>query len=373
MHKFSMRVMTYFKKIWVWVFAADLLLAFSCFGQNANCPVIDSSAYKIKQPSCGKSDGSITGIKVQSSGTKILYFWHDVNNKNIVIGRTVNLTDVAAGTYMLEVTDNSGCGGSVYSKEITLEDVNAIQFNDENVIVHGSGCGNDGSIKGIVVSNATLYTWVNVSTGDTVLQSATQTDLTNVPPGTYQLTASNGSCQYTSKDYEVSSSTILPRIVGYKITPGTCGALPSVVEVSLSLNPDQDRLTYYFFNKAGLILSTGFLLPKDIPNPVIKAAESSGADSVSLYVYNNVCLILLGKYYLPTTEMSVSVSQSVVSNDHCNQKLGYIYPAIINGGRGSNKWVYEWTDASTGKIVGLGKTLDRVGAGTYNFKVTSES
>jgi hypothetical protein len=115
-----------------------------------------------------------------TDGTKINYTWH--NAAGVVVGRNKDLVDVGEGAYRLEVSDNSGCANSVFSKYFLLESANVIKLFDGDIEIHPSTCNSDGFIKGLVVTGATLYTWKNVETGKEYVSTLTS-DLFNIPTG----------------------------------------------------------------------------------------------------------------------------------------------------------------------------------------------
>jgi len=357
--------------------AVSLLLIFADFGvpclpyqtkknvETFDCPTFDYTSMVVTNADCGEANGSITGIKIISTGTKTTYAWHDV--ENTIIGHSANLINIPAGVYRLEVSDN-GCTTTVFSSRITVSNNNAITFDDQDISIKSATCGNTGAITGILVTNATSYKWIDVSSGTAISTSTSSPDLVNAPPGNYQLLMSNSTCQVTSKTYNVPSSFMVPKVVDAVITPGLCGELPASVVVTLQVLPTQPRLTYEYVNDDGAILSSGPIIA-EVPNPMPKLGVTVGGTYRLLVVNDDGCAVTLGTYELPTIEMSISPTESVVGNDRCNQHIGYIVPVILNGGRGSQDWIYTWTDVETNKIIGVNKTLSNVSAGTYKFYV----
>lgn len=365
------------KNISLWSIATLLLFIFSSFSKPGlpivsgektkivDCPTIDYSNIKIVRPDCEQSNGSITGLKIISTGTKTTYIWHD--EENTIISHSLDLLNIPAGVYRLEVNDN-GCTTAVFSSRIIVTNANTIEFDDQNVSIKSATCGNTGAITGIQVTNATSYKWIDATTGQAISTSAKSPDLTNVAPGDYQLLMSNSTCQATSKIYNVPSSFMVPKVVNAVITPGLCGELPASVVVTLQVLPAQPRLTYEYVDDKGAILSSGPIIA-EVPNPMPKLGVTFGGTYRLLVVNDDGCAVTLGTYELPTLELSISQTQSIVHNDRCNQQMGSIEPVIVNGGRGAKGWTYTWTDVETNKVVGVDKTLSHVGAGTYKFYV----
>ncbi|MFN8286625.1 MAG: T9SS type A sorting domain-containing protein [Chitinophagales bacterium] len=69
-------------------------------------PAIDASGITVTSPGCAQSNGSITGLSVNSGGSPYTVQW--LKNGNVV-GNTYPLTNVNGGLYIFEVTDANGC------------------------------------------------------------------------------------------------------------------------------------------------------------------------------------------------------------------------------------------------------------------------
>lgn len=368
--------MKFLKKPYLILLPVILIMALSAFMlsgtvhqkiyQKAGCPVIDFSDYTIVNPTCGKSDGSISGLKVTSTGTKIQYTWHDVNNNNAVVGNSLNLTKIPAGTYILEVTDNSGCTNSVFSPKIVVVNANTIAYDDSRISIKTASCKNDGAITGIITGNATSYVWYDVTTSTTISTSATTPDISNLAPGQYQLTVSNSTCDVV-KTYYVASAIEVPTVVSHTTTDALCGGGGSI-SVTLKVASDQPRLTIALENVYGMHIYDGIIL-SDNPNPTY----SAGGDPGDYFLYvtdNNGCSVLLGKYTIGGGDLEISKTESTVTNDRCNQHLASIVPVLIGAGpAGKNEAQYTWYDNLTNQVISYTRVLSGIGAGEYKLVV----
>ncbi|MGZ3820481.1 MAG: gliding motility-associated C-terminal domain-containing protein [Mucilaginibacter sp.] len=335
--------------------------------RNANCPIVDYSNHNIIQPTCGRSDGAITGIKVTSTGTKIIYTWRDAA-KNIV-GQTLDLKNVPTGSYSLEVSDNSGCGSSVFTPYFFLDNANSVKMDQTGVQIKSSTCKNDGSITAITASGATNYDWTNTATKTLVSTSTTSADLLNVGPGSYQLRAYNSTCEILSKVFFVLSQMQVPTVIDAKITNPLCGGSGSIT-ITLEVMPGQPKLSIFLTNSLGLHIYDGVVIDGNI-NPVINIRGLDGGD-YSLYVQDaNNCSVLLGTYTVQEGVLAVSPDTKII-NDRCNQHLGFVVP-VITGYTPSKFDEYTWTDVSSGQVVGNNRALSNVGAGTYKLHLLTVS
>lgn len=120
-------------------------------------PTADISKIKIVQPSCGKTNGSITQISTEGADS---FFWINRDTKDTVC-KTLDLIDVSPGFYILYGVHGGTCTNYLYSEE--LADVTP-KINVDAVIVNQPSCGlKNGSIEGIVVYNGyhATYNWKN--------------------------------------------------------------------------------------------------------------------------------------------------------------------------------------------------------------------
>ena len=137
-------------------------------------------------PSCyGFSDGAIVAI---ISGGTPSYTYHWTSNNPIVVNDTATLTDLLAGSYTLEITDNNNC---IDSAVIVLEDeslisleVNTSNFNGYNISCYG---GSNAWISCQVSGGQAPYSyaWVDQN-NDTIFRQA---DIYDIGVGTYTLMA----------------------------------------------------------------------------------------------------------------------------------------------------------------------------------------
>ncbi|MDP5011870.1 MAG: gliding motility-associated C-terminal domain-containing protein [Crocinitomicaceae bacterium] len=134
---------------------------------------IDNSAMVVTQTSCTANTGSITGIVI-NGGTNPTISWSNGPS-------TANISNLAAGTYVMTVSDAAGCTDQL-SVDITM--VNAPVIDISNLVVVSSHCAqSDGSISGITVSGGTpayAYLW----NGNAALSTL---DISSIPAGAYNL------------------------------------------------------------------------------------------------------------------------------------------------------------------------------------------
>jgi gliding motility-associated-like protein len=332
-----------------------------------DCPVINMSAMTIHNPDCNQSNGSITGITVTSSGTKKTYTWLDFDGG--VVGHTIDLINIPAGTYTLEVNDNSGCGSSVFSSKIFVANANVITIDDSGDAIINESCNGNGAITGIIVNGASTIEWHNTGTGKTVSTSASSADLINVPAGTYQLYAFNSTCQLTGKTYTVSQQFQVPKIIDSKIVEPTCGG-PGSITLSLNVQPGQPQLNFYLVDEQGNEVKNGVIFGNNL-NPVIPITGVYGGTYSFIVKNNKGCGATLGTYTLDQGNIVISNTLSTVVNDRCNQHLGFVIPVYTGSSQNGKNGIpqFFWTDLATKQVISQHKVLADVGAGTYELKI----
>lgn len=335
-----------------------------------DCPSFDYATMVVKNADCQEANGSITGIKVISTGTKINYTWY--NSAKTIVGHTLDLKNIPAGLYSLTITDNSGCVTNTVSKDIVVSNNNLVSIDESGVSIKAASCGQNGSVTGIFVTGATNYDWYNTATNTITASSSTSPALTSIPPGTYQLHAYNSTCESISKAYTVNSLVQLPTVFDYTTVDPLCMSDNGSLTVSLNVQPGQPKLRFYFANSAGTHLSDGVVLG-DNPNPVLVLSALIGGVYNLFIEDDNNCSFLIGSFVLTSGALEISETQSNVINDRCNQHLGVISP-VITGYKPSRSDEYTWTEVETGAVVSRNKVLAHVGAGTYklHLKVSPE-
>jgi gliding motility-associated-like protein len=310
-------------------------------------PNIDQSKVAIQSTNCGQSTGSITNLAVTGTGT-LKYIWW--NGQQQTASTVQDLLNQPAGTYKLEVTDDSQCG-PVYTADLTIPETNGIVMDESKAQTTVASCSNNnGSVSGITVTGATQYQWLDAN--NQVV--GTGADLQNVAPGTYIMASNSFGCTATSKAYAVGQlpPTKFP-VYAATATPACFQQTDGSVTVSVDALVKSVR----WVNASGQDAGTS------------GALTNLGAGTYQLYLTDqNGCENYYNTYTVAELPEYQVVSGGTVTNDQCNLGTGSISAADIEGGL--PPYTYTWYNSSN-QHIGTGPTISNLTAGTYTLNVMS--
>ncbi len=320
--------------------------------ENTTPPIADAGADQMLD--CNTTSVSLSGAN-SSSGSNYTYLW-TTSNGNIVSGNTsINPTIDQAGTYQIEVTDQTNGCTAVATVEVTV---------DANLPIAVAGTAADLTCSTLEITldgtgsssgNGETYLW---TTGDgTIVNNETTLNPTVNSTGTYQImvTAPNG-CTSVST-VTVGENTTPPLAdAGLDMTID-CGT--SIISLDGSNSSSGSEYTYEWTTSGGNILSGETTL-----NPSVDAA---GGYVLTVTNTSTGC----------TSTASTNVNSSAdlpAANAGATQTLDCNTLEVTLDGTGSEMGAnitYLWT-TNDGNIVsgenGLNPIVD--GDGTYQILVT---
>lgn len=310
-------------------------------------PKWEWSKMVIKHATCGKSNGSVTGVVVQE-GTHITWF---NSNTGQVVGHDTNLVNVPAGNYSMRVTNGAnGCGFSIGANILDLKPPLTV-----NVSVQHATCGKTNGVLSIYSSGFEGYKWLNAnydSIGNNYF-------INQLPAGNYYLKIfmlSDTGCNkiygpFTINNQSGPTLNMLPQI-----TPATCsqanGSITGITAINITGTP-------YIQWTDGLnrAVSSSLDLLNVLPGKYrLKFKDQSSCDTI------------ITPWYTMSDRGAITIDKSryVIQASNCNAATGSITQLQVTNGD-----TYEWTNTSTNQVVGNSVDIYNLAAGSYQLKVTN--
>ncbi|MCB0521870.1 MAG: gliding motility-associated C-terminal domain-containing protein [Lewinellaceae bacterium] len=290
----------------------------------APTPTLTSTATPA---TCGQSNGAIN-LTVSGGTQPYTFNWSN--------GATIeDPNNLPAGNYTVTVTGANGCTATASA---------TVPNNSPPITVTGTVLPNttclsgDGSITTIVVPSGTYtYLWSN---------GATSANLSNLPPGNYQVTVTgSGSCTGTAS-FTVPNQPNVPMVTSTTI-PTTCGLLNG--QIDLTVSGGTAPYSYLWSNGATNEDLAGVLAG----NYTVTVTAANGCTATAaVSVANN--------------NPPINVTATVVANTTCNGGNGGITTTVTPTPSPSGQsYTYNWSNGETTP------NLSNLPAGSYTVTVSS--
>jgi gliding motility-associated-like protein len=313
-------------------------------------PALSQQGKTFVQPTCGKSNGSISGMKV-INGT---YFkWVDQSGN--IVGTDTNLVNLKPGTYTLYVSfGENGC--SVNSDGITLQNIQppptlTVQPLDPTCGQRNGQLFYYGDLNG-------LEPRVVNQLGDTIFNHFQ----TYLNAGTYRLIAyppGDFSCAVTYGPYTLTNqSGPVVDMSTAVITSASCHASNGSIR-NLSIANVSGSSFYRWTDVLGNTIGNGADLVNVPPGKYqLKFKDGGGCDTITTDLFT---VGDQGSITIDTTAMLIAKSK-------CSVNSGSIQNLIVQNGSS-----YQWFNMQTGSVTGSSKDLMNMASGTYQLLVTNAS
>lgn len=295
-----------------------------------NGPSIDTTNLSISNENCFQANGTIAGIT--AIGIGLNYTWSPM------APNTLNLANLSAGNYTLNVSDTNGCT-SQYGP-IVISNTSPPVISSNAIILNENCNQNDGQITGITVVGGTLpyvISWDN--------SSQTTLDITNLSVGNYTI--------YVSDSFGCLDS-LGPLFVGTNLGPiidtssinltmvqcdGTAGGITGI-------NVAGNNNSYLWSNGA-----TTLALP-----------NLTGGIYVLTVTDQNSCVSSISLTITENTPPIIDTTLVNIAQPSCFQ-LGAINGVQVTNGSGN--YAYSWSGTSQTTL-----NLTNLTAGNYTLVVT---
>ncbi len=305
-------------------------------------PVISNGI--IQDANCGIADGSITGISLSSNIQTISW----TNQLNQQIGDEVDLLNINAGVYTLQIIDDGGCQTS---QDFIVASLDGPQIVSGEVV--NAQCGeSNGQIINIVIDNgASLdYNWYN----DNNVLISSQQELTSISSGDYTLVISDsGGCsdQYL---FQVSDSQA-PVIVSAEIENASCGL--NIGSIQNVVYNAQSSISYAWYDNNQVLMGNAEVLdnlPEGTYTLVI--TDELGCEASQDFEIDNA--------------NGPNIQNAQLINTTCGNQNGAIDNVIVEL-NGSSEIYYSWTDQNNATIANS-ENINNLSVGNYTLTITNE-
>ncbi len=289
----------------------------------------------------GGSDGTI-GTVLNGGTAPFIYSWTGPGG---FVSAQEQLTDLFAGTYVLTVTDDSGC---IYTEAVVVNEPAQI---DQTSIVQFVSCnGGDGTIDIVITGGTAPY---NVSWAGPGGFTGSGTSIASLEVGAYNYQIEDAFLCTANGSIDVA---LIPEIsIAAIVTDALCGEASTGAVSAVT----SGGTAPYIFAWTG---PDGF--------------TSVQADIVNL-AGGDYTLNITDALGCPFMDMfSVSQPDSLVLTfdlvlPACSANDGSI-TAIPTGGTSALGYIFEWTDA-VGNTIGMDALISNLGTGIYGVSVTDDN
>jgi gliding motility-associated-like protein len=332
-------------------------------------PKISETYKKIIQPSC-LSKGAITGLSLANDpsilsdafyqGQNNIYTYKWLDAAGAVKSTSLDLNNVDAGIYKLEVTYNNTCT-TTYGP-ITLTNTTGPNIIQTNATITPTNCGQStGSITGITATGTGTikYSWKNAQNQ----QVANTLNLTNQPAGVYTLQVTDD----TNCGPVYTSAIAIPEVNGVTmdetqtiVTAADCQyKTGSITNINVT-----GATTYQWLNSNGAIVG-------NTPN-----LNGVPPGSYHLIASNSMCSKTSQVYVLiqQTNITNYGGISKILKDATCGFNNGSITVLFTSNPPELPK-TYRWVKQSTGLTIATTSTpvLSGLDAGTYDIYATNNT
>jgi gliding motility-associated-like protein len=311
-------------------------------------PKVNNQAVVVTHPTCGKSNGSISGLVVKE-GTHIR--WVDAQTMQ-TISTDTNLVNVPAGNYMFMVSN--GANGCPFTLSYSLVDQN-VPANIFPAITHASCGQNSGSIHTTNFSSLS-YKWLN-SNNDSI---GNNSYINNLPPGTYYVKATliaDTSCSKMFGPFVVQNLSGPSLNIGsMTVTAASCGNSNGSITGITASNITGSPFIRWVDSLNNPVGSNYDLLNVPAGKYKLKVKDGSSCDTMSTQFF---IVPGNGNITIDTTGKKVTAAK-------CTGSTGSIQQIKVTGGD-----TYQWINTADNSVVGTAVNVFNLPPGSYKLVVSN--
>lgn len=269
--------------------------------------IVDAST---EDPSCGGvQDGSITLDDVSGGDGSFTYNWNTINGSGVTT-TAQSQSELGAGTYMLTITDGTGCSAT-FEWELSSPEAIVVSVDDQqDPDCHPSNGPENGTITVSVTGGDGTFSYAWTSDNDATLVDDVATQ-SNLPGGEYTVVVTDGSgC---SAEQVVTLTPAQDISVSDQVIPPSCAGNNG--SIWLAVSPGEGATYTYEWSSidGGTGITAG---TKD------QASLTPGTYSVIITNQNGCSKTL--EYVVPTTsgfEIASEVSADILCNGDASGEI----------------------------------------------------
>lgn len=296
----------------------------------------------VTAATCGQANGSITITSTTGGQSPYSYKWIGANNFSAT---TQNIANLAAGSYVVEITDANSC--KITATPISVSSANPT-FSLSHVGTDVSCNGGDNGKIDLTVTGGNgnfTYTWSGPGSF-----AATTKDITGLKAGSYivTITETGTSCQVVSSAIVIAEPSVLtigqPQKTDVSCKGGTTGT------IAINVSGGSGAYTYSWRGPDNFTaINTPSISTLKAGTYNVTVTDGKSCTATTSVVINE-----------PAT--GVTIGQPTIVNATCNGGTNGSININVQGG--TPQYSYAWSNQSTSQ------NLTAVRAGNYTVTVT---
>lgn len=316
-------------------------------------PIINDSRLLVKNVSCN-GDGVIKGLYIQNVVDLSIQKINWINQNNVVVGSSLDLESIVAGTYKLQILTNSNC--ITEYGPVTIKNTTGPNIDETAASIQSTPCNQSaGSVTNLTITGGTgtlKYSWKNAQNQEV----STAKDLQNQPAGKYTLEVSDDSAcgpVYSSAFEITETNGISVDVSGVSQTNTTCnnnnGSITGITA--------QGGNTYEWRNGSNQLVGSALNL------------SNVGPGKYHLIISNNSCSKESPEYTIVKKQINTAyTSNKTIKAASCSQNNGSIQVVFNTQQPKALRW-----ENSAGVTLGQNALLQNLDDGTYQLYVTDDN
>ena len=321
---------------------------------NYSAKISEKYVQKIN-PSCGRFNGSITNISVDSA-IYCRFEWRNING--LVVGDKKDLLNVGDGSYRFYVIDTTKAGCIDSSSLFVLTNQSGPSLNLNSINIQHASCNKpNGAITNIFAQNAignTSVKWED-STGKIVSNSF---NLVNVVAGKYRLKFKDGStCDTIITGYfsVLNNGLIIIDTTNKAIKSASC----RVADGNITRLVVSGAQSFQWFNVLSNAVVSNSL---DLLNVAAGSYQLVTNNAFGCETKGTIMVVPQALF------QTIGVTSIVTQDASCNLANGQIQSLKFN--RDTSFYTFKWVDSLSNSVLSNYTKLSQVDAGIYYLNAT---